>query len=176
MTANTVPPNALMDGPRLVAQMRPALVKYFRRRTGSALDAEDLTQDVLYRALSNPNWTSPEQARGYIFRAAVNRLRDRRRRMRVQAVMVPYDEESRESAYQSPPERVLMAQEELIRIDRALEVLNERTRTVLLLIKLEGLKATAVAEMLGISVRAVNKHVQKALAYLAEVSAQEDLP
>lgn len=41
-----------VDTPGLVADMRPALLKYFRRRTGSAAEAEDLTQDVLLRALT----------------------------------------------------------------------------------------------------------------------------
>jgi len=175
MAADILPPDTLPNGPSLVAQMRPALVKFFKRKTGSAVDAEDLTQDVLVSALTHLNWASPEQAQGYIFRTAINRLRDRRRRMQVRAATVPYDEESLDSGSQNPPECVLIVQEELTEIDRALEDLNIRTRTVLMLIKLEQMKATTVAEMLGISVRAVNKHLQKGVAHLAKLHAREVL-
>jgi RNA polymerase sigma factor (sigma-70 family) len=175
MAAKTQLPNTLADGLSLVEQMRPALFKYFRRKTGSATDAEDLTQDVLVSALTHLGWTSEEQAKGYIFRAAINRLRDRRRRMQVQGVALPYDDEATgEPGSQNPLERVLVAQEELAAIDSALDELNIRTRTVLLLVKLEHMKATTVAEMLGISVRAVNKHVQKGIAHLAKALARED--
>jgi len=172
--AAKVSPSDLPDGASWVTQMRPALVKYFQRRTGSAADAEDLSQDVLISALLHLKATSPEQAKGYIFRAAVNRLRDRRRRLQVRGVVIPYEEENIEVGSEDRPDRVLVAQEELIAIDKALEDLNVRTRTVLMLVKLENLNTATVAEMLGISVRAVNKHVQKGVAYLAKALASEE--
>ncbi len=176
MTADTLPSDTVANGPSLVAQMRPALMKYFQRRTGSAAEAEDLTQDVLAGALAHLNWTSAEQAKGYVFRAAINRLRDRRRRLESHGVAVPLKEETLQSGSENPLERVLIAQEELTEIDKALDELNVRTRTVLVLIKLENMKAATVAQMLGISVRAVNKHVQKAVAHLAKVRARGDMP
>lgn len=62
-------------GGGVVSEMRPALVKFFTRKTGSAVEAEDLAQDVLLRVLTHANWKSHDQAKGYIFRAAVNRRR-----------------------------------------------------------------------------------------------------
>src|SRR5262245_37205657 len=112
MTADAFSPDHLLDDQHLVAQMRPALVKYFKRKTGSAVEAEDLTQDVLVSALKHSHWTSPEQAKGYIFRTAVNRLRDRRRRLRVQGIPIPYEERDLDLGSQNPPERVLIVQEE----------------------------------------------------------------
>lgn len=162
------------DGPGFAAQMRPALVKYFRRKTGDAVEAEDLAQDVLVRTLSHARWKSPEQAKGYIFRSAVNRWRDRCRRLRTQGVAVVWDESVQADAgSENPFERVLLAQEELARIARALDELSVRTRTVLMLIKFEQMKATTVAEMLGISVRAVNKHLARAIAHLGRARAHE---
>jgi RNA polymerase sigma-70 factor (ECF subfamily) len=176
MSADPLSPDRLPEDQHLLIEMRPALLRFFRRKTGSAVDAEDMTQDVLVSALRHSNWTSPEQAGGYIFRTAINRLHDSRRRRYAQGIQVPYEEKDLAGGSQNPPERVLIAQEELTAIDRALEDLNVRTRTVLMLIKLEGMKATTVAEMLGISVRAVNKHVQKAIAHLAKLQLGEDLP
>ena len=173
MKEDVVPSALLLDGPSIAAEFRPALVRFFTRRTGNVVDAEDLTQDVLVRALTHSNWTSSEQAKGYIFRSAINRLRDRHRRFKTQGMTLDCNEvflHERLCSHgsQNPLECVLIAQEELSAIDQALQKLNVRTRTVFVLIKLERLRTTEVADMLGISVRAVNKHVQKAMSLLAQ--------
>lgn len=177
MSANATPPDEIaFEREGLVVQMRPALMKYFRRKTRSAAEAEDLTQDVLVRALTHANWHSPDQAKGYIFRIAVNCWHDRQRRLRTRIPPVAYDEreEIERAAVENPPETVLIVREQLIQVVRALEAMSERTRSVLMLIKLEQMRAAAVAEMLGISESAVNKHLAKGLARLAELRKQQD--
>src|SRR5262245_19166500 len=105
-----LPPDDPPEGSSLVAQMRPVLVKYFRRRTGNAVEAEDLTQDVLVRALTHAHWQSWAQAQGYIFRIAVNRWRDRYRRLQTQGQTVAWDEAAAEhTGTENSPERVLVA-------------------------------------------------------------------
>jgi RNA polymerase sigma factor (sigma-70 family) len=164
----TSPVACTLDNRGLAAEMRPALVKYFQRKTGNLPEAEDLAQDVLVRALGHANWTSTEQAKGYIFRTAVNRWNDHLRRRRSHGVSVNLDAlNEKEWGVQSPPERVLVAQEELHRVAQVLNSLSDRTRTVLMLIRFEHMKAATVAEMLGISVSAVNKHLASAIAGLA---------
>jgi RNA polymerase sigma factor (sigma-70 family) len=158
------------DNPGLVAQMRPALVRFFKRKTGSAVEAEDLAQDVLVRVLAHTNWKTPSEAKGYIFRTAINRWHDRHRRNGAHGTSVAWNEEAiGELGTQNPPERVVMVMEELGQIARALEEMNVRTRTVLMLIRLEQMKAATVADMLGISLSAVNKHLAKGIARLAEL-------
>jgi RNA polymerase sigma-70 factor (ECF subfamily) len=158
------------DNPGLVAQMRPALVRFFKRKTGSAVEAEDLAQDVLVRVLAHTNWKTPSEAKGYIFRTAINRWHDRHRRNGAHGTCVAWNEEAiGELGTQNPPERGVMVMEELGQIARALEEMNVRTRTVLMLIRLEQMKAATVADMLGISLSAVNKHLAKGIARLAEL-------
>ncbi len=166
-----------IDNPLLVAAMRPALVKYFQRKTGDVTEAEDLAQDVLVRALRHADWSSAEEAKGYIFRTAVNRWRDHLRRRRSHGISVTLDAVSEpERGVESSPDRVLVAREELHQITRVLDTLNVRTRTVLMLIKFEQMKAATVAEMLGISVSAVNKHLASALAHLIEDRRRNESP
>jgi len=179
MSANPTTLEEPLDNPSFVSQMRPALVKYFKRKTGNAVEAEDLAQDVLLRALTHPNWKTPDQAKGYIFRTAVNRWRDSLRRQRIRGVTVAWDESSQEHAngntgVENLPERVLIAGEELNQVIRALQGMNVRTRTVLMLIKLEQMRVATVAEMLGISASAVGKHLAKGIAQLAVLRKQQD--
>jgi RNA polymerase sigma factor (sigma-70 family) len=169
------------DNATFVSEMRPALVKYFRRKTGNPVEAEDLAQDVLLSALTHPNWKTQDQAKGYIFRAAVNRWRDSLRRQRIRGTVVAWDEASAEQAKngagsENLPERVLLAGEELHQVVQALQRMNVRTRTVLMLIKLEQMRIATVAEMLGISVSSVGKHLAKGIAQIAELRKQQDRP
>lgn len=164
-------------GSDIVMEMRPSLLKYFRRKTGSTAEAEDLTHDVVVRALSHANWRSPDQAKGYIFRTAINRWRDVRRRRKTHGITLAWDESLiDQSGVENSAERVLMVREELNRILQALGEMSLRTRTVLILIKLEQMKIATVADMLGISVSAVNKHLARGLACLAELRDRQDGP
>jgi RNA polymerase sigma-70 factor (ECF subfamily) len=165
MAANLHSADLVPNGKLLLAQMRPALLRYFLRKTGSAPEAEDLTQDVLLRSLVHARWKSLEEAKGYLFRCAVNRWRERHRRN--QRHLLAWDERAETSlGCENPPERILIGREELTQILEALDQMNERTRTVLVLVNVEHMKVAAVAEMLGISVRAVSKHLAKGVGIL----------
>jgi RNA polymerase sigma factor (sigma-70 family) len=178
MSADPKSTDAPPDRASVVSEMRPALVKYFKRKTGNPVEAEDLAQDVLLRALTHSNWKTRDQAKGYIFRSAVNRWRDSLRRRRVRGGTIAWDEAAIDRSddntrVENSPERVLIVGEELNEVVRALEGMNVRTRTVLMLIKLEQMRVATVAEMLGISVSAVAKHLAKGIAQLATLRKQQ---
>jgi RNA polymerase sigma-70 factor (ECF subfamily) len=179
MSANPKSLDDPLDNASVVSEMRPALVKYFKRKTGNPVEAEDLAQDVLLSALTHPNWKTQDQAKGYIFRTAVNRWRDSLRRRRIRGTTTAWDEASPErsnenTGVENSPERVLIVGEELNQVVRVLEGMNVRTRTVLMLIKLEQMRVATVAEMLGISTSAVAKHLAKGIAQLAALRKQQD--
>lgn len=167
----------------LIEQMRPALVKFFRRKSGQADLAEDLAQDVLLRTLRHATWETPEQARGYIFRSAVNRWHDHRRMMRTHGVAVEWDDAAAAELAgtlskneETAPEHVLTIEQELNRVVTTLLQLKERTRDVFLLIRFEQMKQAEVARMLGISVSTVEKELVKALAHLARCASPDGTP
>lgn len=167
MSASVHSSNLLSKGAVLLTQMRPALFRYFLRKTGSAAEAEDLTQDVLVRSLSHAHWKSLEEAKGYLFRCAVNRWRERHRRNHGRGPTLDWNEEAEQLlGSENPPERILIGREELDQVLEALEQMNERTRTILVLVNVEQMKVSAVAELLGISVRAVSKHLSKGIEIL----------
>ena len=173
MSALPTPAPESPNSVALVAPLRPALVKYFLRKCGNTSEAEDLAQDVLERALLHTQWESAEQAKGYIFRIAVNRWHDRNRRGLTRGVVVEWDDAaSFAQAEEASPERVLDSEQELHAVVAALKELSERTRDVFLLFRLEQMKHGQIAEMFGISVSAVEKHVSKAVAHLARRAAR----
>jgi RNA polymerase sigma-70 factor (ECF subfamily) len=172
MSADLTPAD-LSDSSALVAPLRPALVKYFLRKCGNIAEAEDLAQDVLERALGIAQWESAEQAKGYIFRIAVNRWHDRNRRKLTHGAVIEWDDTATfAQAEETSPERVLGSEQELHTVVAALQELNERTRDVFLLFRLERLRQGEIGQLFGISVSAVEKHVSKAIAHLARHAAR----
>ena len=151
----------------LVAQMRPALVAFFNRRCRDRAEAEDLAQDVVLRALVHSKQLSPDRANGYVFRIAINRWRDRGRRLLTHGINVNWELEGdlAESDGMSP-ERLLSGQQELHNVIAALEELGERTRDIFVLCRLEQMKQADIAQTLGISVSSVEKHLVRALTHL----------
>jgi RNA polymerase sigma-70 factor (ECF subfamily) len=66
----------------LARRLRIPLLRYFKRRTGSQPDSEELVQDLFLRLLRRPGLMALESVDGYVFEAAANLLRDKVRRER----------------------------------------------------------------------------------------------
>src|SRR6185369_3260151 len=59
---------------------RLPLMRFFTRRTGSASEAKDLTQDTFNRLLAASATLETDDPKGFVFRTALNLLRDRSRK------------------------------------------------------------------------------------------------
>lgn len=171
MSSEIAPINPPVDAASYLAEIRPALVSFFRRRCGNLSHAEDLAQDVIVRTLGCNKWATEDQAKGYVFRTAMNLWCDQTRsRIARGGTEISWDENIVSSVTEGIPlERVLLSEEALQRVDAALLQLNERTRDVFVLNRLEQMKNREIAQMLGISESAVEKHMTKALAHLGRV-------
>ena len=156
------------------ARFTPALRAFFSRRAPVS-DVEDLVQEVLLRIQKRKPAPIVNNVEGYLFEVAANVLIDRSRRDRtrrrsdhceLQDFHHPVDEMS--------PERVLQGREQIARVLATLEALPERTRRVFILVRFEEMSYKLVAQRLGISVSAVEKHVMKALRQLHARLRDED--
>ncbi|WP_264622987.1 sigma-70 family RNA polymerase sigma factor [Kerstersia gyiorum] len=66
------------------------------------------------------------------------------------------------------PESILLVREALMRIDAMLGAMPERTRTIFLMVRVDGMRHAEIAERLGMAETSVKRHVQR--AYLACLS------
>jgi RNA polymerase sigma factor (sigma-70 family) len=158
------------------ARFTPALRAFFSRRAHQN-DVEDLVQEVLLRIQKRQPAPVVNNVEGYLFEVAANVLIDRGRRDRTrrrsdhcefQEIHHPVDEMS--------PERVLQGREQMARAMAALNELPERTRRVFILVRFEEMSYKLVAQRVGVSVSAVEKHVMKALRHLhARLRDQDDV-
>ena len=154
---------------RLSETFRPSLMRYFQRRVRNAAEVNDLVQEVFLRLLVRGGVQNMGQVGGYVFETASNILKDRQRRRSVRHAEehVSFDPQIHEVESIST-ERVYSGRQQLRAAALVLLELPERTRTIFILRRLEGMQYQAIADRLGISVSAVEKHMIRATRRLTE--------
>jgi RNA polymerase sigma factor (sigma-70 family) len=141
------------------------LLAFFRKRTRNAPEVHDLVQQVFLR-LAQHRALKIENADGYIFRTAANTLKDHYRHEIVRERFAKNSKGAVGADSDFSTVRVLEGREALGTVAEVLRRLPERTRDILVLRCFEGLKYAEIAHLQGISVRAVEKHMAKALGFL----------
>jgi RNA polymerase sigma-70 factor (ECF subfamily) len=153
---------------------RPSLQRFFSRRVRNGSEIDDMVQEVFERLLKRGNVGGLEHLGGYVFQTAGSVLNDylRRRRSHHAESHDEFDE-GRHGDVDFSPEHVLLERERLAHATAVLLDLPERTRVIFILRRLEGMKYLDIAARLGISVSAVEKHMERAVARLA-VSLEDE--
>lgn len=151
---------------------RAALLRYFRAR-GASEEAEDLLQDLWFK-LSAVDLVAVDDPLAYLYRMAHNLMLDRRRaavrrRLREES----YQESVGETDETPNAEHVLLARERLRHVDRVLAALGPRTDHIFRRHRVEGIAQRDIAAELGVTLSAVEKHLQK--AYRAVAATRADL-
>lgn len=151
----------------LSRRLRPALTRYFLRKTASASDAEELVQDLFLRLLRRADLFALENIDGYVFEAAANLVRDRARRHQARGGGRHIDIADVEPSADEPsPEQVVDGRRRLDAMLTALDGLPPRARTIVILRRFENLTYGQIADRLGISVSAVEKHMVRSMTAL----------
>jgi RNA polymerase sigma factor (sigma-70 family) len=155
---------------------------YFRRlrmlllrRGRTREEAEDLIQDAFLKMQEYcERGGQVRQPEGFlvrtVLRLAANARRDAHRNL--------YYEEPVENLTlivdtTPTPDEVLAGDQCLERMRDALDAVSRRTRDVLFMQRLDGLSYAQIAQRLGVSISAVEKHIASALAILADANQQE---
>lgn len=160
----------------LVERYQHRLVGVMNHLVGHPQEAEDLAQEVFLRVFRTRLKYSPKaKFSTWLFtianNLALNALRDRHRRQ-----AVPLD--ARDSGTQGPPPAAdrgpppsqPLQQSELAEVVRkALDDLNERQRVAVVLNKFEDMGYAEIAEVMGLSTKAVKSLLSRARGRLREV-------
>lgn len=137
--------------------------------------AQDLAQETFTKWLAaHDGATPPEKPRAYLYEIARNLLRDhwRRESVRDEHVVASLDDQGFEPtavglaapAGQQPEARA-DASQRLRLLQAAIDEMPPRQREAFLLYRYDELRCEDIADHMGISVRAVEKHLQLALAH-----------
>lgn len=150
-----------------------ALTSFFHRRVNNRDDVPDLVQDVFLRLSRLERFPELRNPESYLFKTASSALRDRLRRdaARERGAHCAFDEALHG---ESPitPERIVSGQSAVKALRVAITGLPERSRDIFILRVFEDMTCAGIAEAMGISRRAVEKHYARALAHVS-VSLRE---
>lgn len=141
----------------------PALITFVRRRVTTEAEAADIAQEAYLRVLRYREDKSLEDLRALLFTIAINligmRLRGARGRY-----WVPLEDELTLIEDSPTPDRQIDAERRMNRLAAVIEKLPGKCQQVFLLRRIHGLSQQEIAERMGISIKAVEKHITTALA------------
>ena len=145
-----------------------ALFGFLSRMTGDRSAAEDLVQDVFVRVLKyRGTYREGGSFETWLFRIARNARADHfRKRRRVESVP---DEQLEEPSAAPGPAHQFERGRERDRLKRALLMLREDKRELIVLVRYHGMTHEEVAELLGIDRGAVKVRMHRAMKELRDI-------
>lgn len=142
--------------------------RVLRRRGRSQDEADDLIQEAFLRLQVYCRDHEVRNTGGFLLRTALNLALDRKRRARVAAVVPGGLDDLALVDPSPPPDEVCAGQERLQRMKAGLEAMSPRRREVFILNRIEGYSFPQIAQRLGITLSAVEKHAAKAILFLTD--------
>ena len=148
-----------------VEQHHLELLRFLRSRVHNDDDAHDLAQECYTRLLRYRDDHDTSALQFLLFRIARNLLTDswRTRKAQHQDAHVPVDDLELEAPQPSPLEAV-QGEQQIALIKKGIRRLPPRCQAVFVFSRVDGLSHNEIARRCGISTRAVEKHITKALA------------
>ena len=132
---------------------------------GKDNNPKDLVQEAFMKLWNNCHKVLPEKARSFLFTVANNQMLNE---ISKKKTALSYEKEKHIGHTSESPESVMREKEYMQKLQQAIEELTEEQRTAFLLNRIEGKKHKEIAEMLGISSKAVEKRIYTALDKLRQ--------
>jgi len=145
-----------------------SLVGYLRGKQIEVEDARDIAQDAQLRLLRYRGH-DVGTLRPLLYRIALNLVRDRWRQrgtQREELVRIRTLDVAMLAEALPGPDQLAMQHQELQRVREAIAALPAHCRGVYLLNRVEGMSYPEIARHMGVSVKAVEKQISKALTLL----------
>ncbi|MFY0631636.1 MAG: RNA polymerase sigma-70 factor [Flavobacteriaceae bacterium] len=132
-------------------------------KCGDAAQADDLTQDAFVKLWKNCAKVPLEKVKSFLFTVVKN---DFFNQFEHRKVVLKYQQSKKDTVNKETPEFVLREKEFKQELNDAINSLTEKQKEVFLLNRIEKKKYKEIAEMLGISQKAVEKRMHQAMLHL----------
>lgn len=139
------------------------LYKFLYYKYGSENNPGDLVQEAFIKLWDNCQKVMPEKARAFLFTVANNQMLNE---LAKKKTVLNYSRDRPKGRTIESPEFILEEKEYMARLQDAIQDLTEEHRVTFLLNRIEGKKHKEIAEILGISQKAVEKRIYTALSII----------
>ncbi|MCW4470562.1 RNA polymerase sigma factor [Flavobacterium sp. MFBS3-15] len=140
------------------------LRNYLFYKFGNEEQAEDVTQEAFIKLWENCANVPPEKAKSFLYTVANNTSLNH---VAHQKVVLEYSKKANPNAHDSQNPEFIMEEEQFkVKLQNAIAGLSEAQRSAFLLHRIDGKKYHEIAEILNISVKAVEKRIHGALQQL----------
>ena len=140
------------------------IFNYIYYKFGNEEKAHDAVQEAFVKLWENCAKVTPEKAKSFVYKVANNLSLNM---IKAEKVRLNYAKTVNEGSSESP-EFIMEEKEFKEKLDNALDALPENQRTTFLLNRIDGKKYAEIAEMEGVSVKAIEKRMHLALKSLRE--------
>lgn len=147
-----------------------ALRNYMYYKFGNEEQAEDVTQEAFIKLWENCDKVPLEKAKSYIYTIANNTSLNHIAHQKVKLEFAK-NNTGNEKTFESP-DYILEEEQFKTKLQQAIDKLTEGQRTCFLLHRIDGKKYSEIAEILNISVKAVEKRMHLALLELRKEITQ----
>lgn len=154
-------------------EKRANLMRFFAARTGSVATAEDLAQDLYLKLAAREEAIDARSPAALLYRIATNVMLDWARSSRragardgAWRAMSRADLGGHEISQEPAADEVLVSRERLRQLADAVESLPPQMGRAFRLHKLEGRSQAETAQAMGVSVKAIEKHIGLAIKAL----------
>jgi RNA polymerase sigma-70 factor (family 1) len=132
---------------------------------GEAYNPKDQVQDAFIKLWENCGKIVPSKAKSFLFTVANNLTLNATAHKKV---VLKYQQQKTKHYTNETPEFIMEGNEYMQKLQKALANLSEAQRTAFMMNRVEGKKHREIAELLGISQKAVEKRIYGALKKLRE--------
>jgi RNA polymerase sigma-70 factor (ECF subfamily) len=132
---------------------------------GNSYNPNDKVQEAFIKLWENCKKVSPEKAKSFLFTVANNLMLNETKHRKV---VLEFQKNKPKDYTNESPEFLMQENEYMQKLQNAISNLTEAQRVAFLLNRVEGKKHREIAEMLGISTKAVEKRIYGALKKLRE--------
>lgn len=141
------------------------LFNFIYYKCGDIDQAEDIVQDAFIKLWDNCSKVLFEKSKSYLFTVARNLFLNE---VAHKKIVLQHQLDSVKESSNETPQYLLEEQEFMKRLKDAIANLPEKQREVFLLSRMEKKKYAEIAEIIGITVKAVEKRMSLALTALRE--------
>lgn len=132
---------------------------------GKENNPKDLVQEAFLKLWKNCHKVKKEKAKSFLFTVANNQMLNE---LSKKKTVLNYSQQKPKEHTIESPQYVLEENEYMSRLQAAIENLSEEQRVAFLLNRIEGKRHKEIAEILGISRKAVEKRIYTALKKLKD--------